>query len=120
MSMNSPEKRRMWVLPIPTGTITAAKRSLLVVYWAFKFTVVRVLSEISALFLSAWKTGKFDSPHVNDTFNSVAVNNVFVSSDNVLDSVSVKVRRNFISPIEKDVFISEKKNNVFMSKKSVK
>ena len=81
MPLDTPKKRRMWVLPSPTGSVTVESRAPIVMYYPIISGIIRSVKDLAALFIAGLIGNIFVSPRRQLLFSSAEKKNVFVSSD---------------------------------------
>jgi hypothetical protein len=82
MNLDSSRKRRMWVLPLPSGTINIQERAQVVIEYAF-FRLHRLLGEVTAFFVAPRKKTVFPSNMKDRSFQFLGLPNVFISEKEI-------------------------------------
>jgi len=82
MPLETPKKRRMWVLPAPIGEIDQASRASIVIEYAW-VPWIRLAGEITAIFNSLFRQGRFSSLRKEDMFFAHEFPSVFVSNKEI-------------------------------------
>jgi hypothetical protein len=101
MPLETPKKRRMWVLPAPIGEIDQASRASIILEYAW-VPWVRLAGEITTI------------------FNSLFVWNIFSSAGKADVFVGSPKQGSFFSDVKNSVFSSNEHDNIFISEKDIK